>query len=67
MKDISNTDNLLIFQWDEQDDIKIIYVHDNNELDLESSNIEKVSTRILIYGNMIFYATVEGKFNMSGN
>ena len=67
MKDISNTDNLLIFQWDEQDDIKIIYVHDNNELDLESSNIEKVSTRILICGNMIFYATVEGKFSMSDN
>ena len=66
MKTMMNKDMFVFFMWNL--DNKIIFKYSKKD-DINESrfrNLIKISTRIIISGDLVFFATVVGKVNMSG-
>ena len=66
MKLLMNKDMFVFFMWNE--DIKLIIKYSKEE-DMKKSSFHKIiqiQRRILISGDLVFFATVIGKVNMSG-
>ena len=66
MKILMNKDIFLFFIWNEDKQIIIKYSQEENINKSSYNKIIQIKTRLLISGDLAFFATVVGKVNMSG-
>ena len=66
IKILMNKDIFLFFIWNEDKKIIIKYSQEENINKSSYNKIIQIKTRLLISGDLAFFATVVGKVNMSG-
>ena len=65
MKIIMNKDMFVFFMWNEENKLVIEYSKEDDINKSSFNNIIQIPTCILISGDLVFFATVVGKVNMS--